>query len=240
MFHKPWRAVLLLTLMPLSAQADHPTVGIAGNIGGPIITSSANVMEKGRLSASIQYLYLSFEEISETDFAFATANGIDAHSASSLSRTAFNLSYGFTDRLTMGISVPHIRRTGLKSAVHEHHEDEDVAHDEDIVEDHHDEEITDGHILERLGNAGGLGDTHLFGAWQLSADKTAGNSSLLFGVKVPTGSENETSLDGVLIEAELQPGSGSWDPFIGLAYSRQLGGMGLSASALYTFANTGS
>jgi len=40
-------------------------------------------------------------------------------------------------------------------------------------------------------------------------------------------------------EAEHQPGSGSWDPFIGIAHSRMWGGLSLHGSLLYSLATEG-
>jgi hypothetical protein len=45
-------------------------------------------------------------------------------------------------------------------------------------------------------------------------------ASLLTGIKTPTGETGERDDQGELFEAEFQPGSGSWNPMLGLALSQ--------------------
>jgi len=68
---------------------------------------------------------------------------------------------------------------------------------------------------------------------------STGRAALLFGLKAPTGVTDETSRGGERLEIELQPGSGSWDTFLGLAYSRNLGNWSLDTNILYTFVMEG-
>lgn len=43
-----------------------------------------------------------------------------------------------------------------------------------------------------------------------------------------------------MFEVDEQPGSGSWDPFVGLSLSKQLGKISVDANGLYKFATRGS
>jgi len=63
--------------------------------------------------------------------------------------------------------------------------------------------------------------------------------SALGGVKMPTGDTNEKTKEGGLFEAEHQPGSGSWDPLLGLAVSMPVMNSSLGASLLYQFSTEG-
>ncbi len=66
----------------------------------------------------------------------------------------------------------------------------------------------------------GLGDLELSARVLIFADRGFMAKHLLWGtagLKTPTGPE-ATDSDGRAIEADLQPGSGSWDPFFGVTY----------------------
>ncbi|MFT7459592.1 MAG: hypothetical protein ACI909_002274 [Planctomycetota bacterium] len=70
-----------------------------------------------------------------------------------------------------------------------------------------------------------------------SRDST--HAAFLAGVKTPTGDTDERELEGGLFEAEQQPGSDSWDPFVGIAIDKSWGNTGLSANILYTLTSEG-
>jgi hypothetical protein len=61
----------------------------------------------------------------------------------------------------------------------------------------------------------------------------------LVGVKTPTGTTDERDNEGELFETEFQPGSGSWDPLIGLAVTRGFGRWSLDSNVLYSLATEG-
>jgi hypothetical protein len=57
---------------------------------------------------------------------------------------------------------------------------------------------------------------------------------------MPTGSTNEKLGDGEKAEVDHQPGSGSWDPLLGVAYSNQLSPQwSVSSNLLYHLATEG-
>jgi hypothetical protein len=58
-------------------------------------------------------------------------------------------------------------------------------------------------------------------------------------LKTPTGKTGERDDQGELFEAEFQPGSGSWDPMLGLALTRAQGRWSVDGNALYTIATEG-
>ncbi|MEQ8953788.1 MAG: transporter, partial [Gammaproteobacteria bacterium] len=97
-------------------------------------------------------------------------------------------------------------------------------------------------------------------------DTGVASMALMFGVKLPTGDEDETGFQseifvrrvdtgvvqdhghgdaghhhqGNLLEAHQQPGSGSYDPIVGFAYSRQFASLNMDSSLVYTMTNEGS
>ena len=62
----------------------------------------------------------------------------------------------------------------------------------------------------------------LLGQWRLPQRPFGAEMAVLFGIKTPTGATNERDVSGVLFEAEFQPGSGSWDPMFGFAFTQAL------------------
>jgi hypothetical protein len=190
-------------------------------------------MEAGETGFSLQYQRIGFKSISNADFEHAAEHDEDVHGTDTITNTAVNFTWAYSDRLTFGFSVPHIERTGLVEAAH--HDDEEEPHGEE--ESHAEEEGEE--IIEHLGSASGIGDARLFANYQLWSDNQS-SASLLFGVKAPTGENDETSREGERLESEFQPGSGSWDSMLGVAYSRQLGSWNFDSNLLYSFVSEGS
>ncbi len=222
--------IISCLLWPGLGLADHPTVGVQGGNAAPITTSSAGTLPVGRIIASVETQYLDLKPVSESLLAELAEQDQDVHSAESVKRTSLNFAWGATDRLTVGFSLPHISRDGLLETAH-HDEDEEA---EDPLEEHHEDAV------ERLGDAGGLGDLQLYGQYQLVDDGAAGKATaMIFGIKAPTGSTDEKSDGGERLETELQPGSGSWDMFFGLVYSRKLGKVSMDTNVLYTYVTEG-
>jgi hypothetical protein len=123
------------------------------------------------------------------------------------------------------------------------------------------------HNVIEHGDSSGLGDATALGLYRFYGGETT-NLSLLFGLKLPTGDTGQTGFrdevfvrridTGVIpddhgheeeaghghagnrLETHQQPGSGSYDPIVGLAFSRALGMFNLDSSLVYTFVNEGS
>ena len=128
--------------------------------------------------------------------------------------------YGLTDNLTVGFQLPYVLREGIE-AVHIH---ADMGMS----------------MLHDIGGSDGIGDAVLFGEYRFLRKVYEGiDVSLLGGLKTPTGYTGNTS-GNVRIETEHQPGSGSWDPLLGIAISKRSGRLSLHANVLYTLATTGS
>ncbi len=87
---------------------------------------------------------------------------------------------------------------------------------------------------EGFGDVLVMGKRRLF--QELGPARTT-EASLLFGVEVPTGSTSQRDA-GMRLPRPLQPGSGSWDPTFGGAFTRLDGRWLVNADALVKF-NTG-
>ena len=85
----------------------------------------------------------------------------------------------------------------------------------------------------------GIGDLLLLGQYRFLNDRASRTeAALLFGVKTPTGETDERHGDEVL-EAEFQPGSGSWDGLFGLALTQRVGLWSFDSNVLYSLVTEG-
>ena len=212
-------AVLICVGFLSTALADHPVAGLLSGTSGPIITSSGKTAKKGSGAIGINFQHVDFDNFSNERLSELTDQDEDVHGTSSLQRTSIDAVIGVTNNLTLGFSVPFVKRNNLKETAH-HGDDEE---------------------FELLGGAEGLGDAQAFGQYQFYADSASKTFiSALFGIKFPTGDTDEKSREGERLEVELQPGTGSTDPFIGLAVSKDLRLWTLDTNLLYTIATEGS
>lgn len=83
-----------------------------------------------------------------------------------------------------------------------------------------------GHVHHHRGadisdawNVGGVGDVEAQGRYRFLRSEAPSRPAftLLAGVKLPTGRENETNAAGDEADVPVQPGSGSWDIFTGIS-----------------------
>ncbi|HKK15991.1 MAG TPA: transporter, partial [Gammaproteobacteria bacterium] len=128
-----------------------------------------------------------------------------------------SLAYGISDDLTVGVTIPYLERNNIRAA----HNDMGMGE------------------VEVAGDAAGIGDVRFFGQYRFYHDLQQ-DMAVIGGVKTPTGATGEREAEGELFETDHQPGSGSWDPFFGLAYNRSFGRAGFSANILYSFTTEGS
>lgn len=187
-----------------------------GQFAAPIDTESAVPLQRGGWTIGVRSEFVDIETI-PADRALAlheADEGADLHRVKSLWSTSLGLAYGATENLTVGFRLPYHLRN-------------DVSEPED------------GEI-EVLGDSSGFGDLTAFGQYRFIHDASADrHGTLLFGIKTPTGRTQERNANGNRFEAEQQPGSGSWDPFLGLAFSQSVGSTTYAASAVYTLVGEG-
>jgi len=199
--------------------ADHPSVGLTTGSASPITTTSANTLTKGQWALGVKVEINDNNSISNNRLiANAEANeDSDVHSVSTLKQVSINVATGITDNFTLAAQLPYIKRTNIKEA-------------------HHDAGDTE---IEKLGDSEGVGDARLFGQYRFMRNNLNNTSAaIIAGIKIPTGETNEESPDEKL-EAELQPGSGSWDPFVGLAFSKRWSMWSFVSNATYQLFSEG-
>jgi hypothetical protein len=140
--------------------------------------------------------------------------GIDAHSTGYGLIAAAGLSYGLTDDLTISAELPLVRRDRIREG--------DAATG----------------AVDARGTSQGVGDLSLLFKYR-GAHGAHWGLALLGGIKAPTGATHRRDLAGDRFETEHQPGTGSWDPIAGLAFSTERGVNAIDASLLYQFGTYG-
>lgn len=145
-------------------------------------------------------------------------DGKDVHTTNSISHTTLVMSYGVTDDFTISLKAFYAYLNNIKEV---HAEEPDEIH--------------------RHGDAKGIGDITVLGQYRFVKYKEKDfESALIFGIKLPTGRTNDKDIHGERFEAEFQPGSGSWDPIIGIAATKRIGKLSIDANVLYTIVTKGS
>lgn len=244
---------LLLTGFSLTSHADHLSGGFGIGDSGPIMTESALPLEGGKWNVGIKSEFVENKDLSDARLITLRGTGIDRdgepdedlHNIDSIFGVSLNASYGLTDDITVGLRLPYVKRNNI------HEPEEGHAHDGNPIVIHN--------IIDH-GDSAGIGDLTLFGFYRFyNADDH--HASILLGLKTPTGETDKTGFkneyaaglyqtqvipdgdhdhhEGTVLETHQQPGSGSWDGSVGLAYSYHPGNINFDSSILYTLVTEG-
>ena len=198
------------------AYAHHGAEGISGiGITGPIITTPAYTLPKKKKYIGIFTDYTNFNEFSDSELMRLDRRGEHIHSTAHLFTPSISAGYGLTDNWTVGFKLPYVFRFGMR--------------------DIHNAEVG------KRGNSIGIGDITFFSQYRFYKNEQKHfHAALISGLKIPSGVSRTKGRDGEIFEADEQPGSGSWDPFVGLALSKKLGKFSIDANGLYKFTTNGS
>lgn len=200
------------------ARADHPSIGISSELAGPIQTISAITLPKGRWSVGLRTEYIKLDSFSGKTLKQLAIQGEEIHSTDYLLSPSFGISHGLSDNLMFGLSIPYVLRNNVR-------------------EGHLEDGTPEVHVHE---DSKGIGDMTLFSKYHFDfLENRYHETSLLLGLKLPTGNTDAKDQNGERFETEHQPGSGSWDPFIGVAITKQYKLLSFSTNFLYTFATEG-
>ena len=201
--------------------ADHGSLGFGIGTASPIITQGGITLPVGMWAGGITTQFINFDSVSDEQLLSVKNNAVDeahgdVHSTNTFLQPSVFAAYGVTDDLTLGLRIPYV----LRSGVHSPNED--------------------GDAVDYLGAPSGFGDVSVFGQYRFyhSADNL-NNASLTIGLKTPTGATGVQTNQGTTFETHQQPGSGSWNPSLGLSYTRAMGSFSFDTNLLYTFATTG-
>lgn len=219
MFYRALFTTCLLACLSQPAFADHPSLGFGTSGAGPITTVQAATLPAGKLALGLTSEYVQADRFSDSELIALAGQHIHAHSADWLLTTSLGMSYGVTENLMLSLRLPYVYRENIRAGHHAHGGGGPV----NTVDDH--------------GDAGGIGDVAALGQYRFWIHD-GHQAALLLGLKAPTG-QTDKKHDGEKLDAEHQPGSGSWDGLFGLAASTQAGKISLNASTLYTLARKG-
>jgi len=182
-----------------------------GTSGGGSTTISGETLRKGRWSVDLTSLYTSYDSPSRAG-AEAIAGQVgefDSLDSAFVQDVAF--AYGMTDDFQVGAHIGYYAGSNFVDAEEE-----------------------GGTVESATADPSGLTDLWLTAKYRVVRG-ASGHLSLLGGIKLPTGKDDEELDNGELLEPSSQPGSGAVDYQAGLAYSRYLTPyLTLDASALYT------
>ena len=207
----------LLMLINTPGKADHPTAAFGAEAAGPINTISAEPLAQGQRAIGLRTEMIRSSAFNDAELENLAARGIEGvHSTDYLSSTSLAVAYGASDDLTISARLPYVKRNEIREG-----------------------ELEDGvSEVHSKGDSAGIGDAVLLGQYRFYKHNSIG-ASILFGVKAPTG-KTDVNNQGAQLDAELQPGSGSWDALAGMALSHQRGSVGYHANVLYNKTTEGS
>jgi len=199
------------------AEAHHGAEGIftqGGGLAGPIITIPAYTLPKGIKYFGLGTDYINFDTFSSSQLVGFNNHGKDVHTTNNLFIPTAYGGLGITDKLTLTTSIPYVCMFGVNTA--------------------------EGGKAINLGNSIGIGDITFLGKYRfLKIDKFNLQSSLVAGIKIPSGVHRDRNNQGGLFEADDQPATGSWDPLVGLAISKKIKSIFFSTNFLYKFSTKG-
>jgi hypothetical protein len=203
--------------------ADHGSLGFGIGTASPIITQTGVTLPTGMWAGGIITQFSSFDSASNQKLLSLKNNAIDdahgdVHSVNTLLIPSVFAAYGITDDLTLGLRVPYVLRSGVRSP-----------------------QDTDPSLaVDKLGDPSGFGDVSFFGQYRFfhSADNL-NHASLVVALKTPTGRTGVQTNQGDNFETHHQPGGGAWSPSVGLSFTRAMGSFSFDTSMLYTVATTG-
>lgn len=227
-----------------SAFADHGSLGFGIGTAAPVNTQTAVTLPSGVWAGGIVTSFINIDGPSNTELLNQKNNAIDeahgdVHSLSTYLEPSVFAAYGVTDDLTLGLRIPYVLRSNIKTPNEA------------------------GTEVDKLGDSTGFGDVRVFGQYRFfHSDDDLNHVSFLFGLKTPTGrthvkhdqinsevthheeegeeeEEHAVHHTSDIFEPHFQPGSGSWDPSMGFAFTRVMGSLSLDTSALYTVATKG-
>ncbi|MGH8557900.1 MAG: transporter [Methylococcales bacterium] len=197
--------------------ADHGSLGFGIGTASPIVTQPGITLPANLRAVGVITQFTNFNSASDSQLLDLRNGGNDdVHSNNTLLQLSLLAAYGVTDDLTLGVRIPYVRRSGIRTPDEE----------EDFV--------------FRNGNPGGFGDVSIFGQYRFyhSADNL-NHASLTIGLKTPTGETNVKNDQGGTFETEHQPGAGAWSPSAGFSFTRVMGSFSFDTNVLYTVSTQG-
>lgn len=190
-------------------------LGGGAGIAGPIVTIPAYALPKGSKFVSFITNYINADDFSNGRLSQLGNRGEDYDIIENTLSPSLTFGLGITDKLSFSAQIPYIFKYGIRT--------------------------TGGTSqVDSQGNAIGVGDINFFSLYEfIHSEKYDFHAALLSGLKIPSGVVQDRNRQGGLFKAEHQPGTGSWDPQIGLAFSKHLGIFHIDSNGMYRFSTKG-
>ena len=202
--------LMILLCTSAVAFADHGKGAVGGKTIGP------RTLSEESFSLDVGFKFQKEQEFSDQRLINSATNDHDLHGTDWTAEIFVGLSYGVTDRLTVSLSVPFEIIHGFKAG------EFDGVNPAEVVE---------------ANSISGLGDPTLLGKFRLLDNPV--ELAVLAGIQIPLGNTRQRADDGEVLEPDHQPGSGSWNPLLGVAVARQFESFTLGASVLYRITSRG-
>ena len=223
--HKKRMLAILLTSTTVAQTsavlADHGSLGFGIGTASPIITQPGVTLPANMWATGIITQFTSFNGASDQKLLDLKNNAVDdahgdVHSVNTFLQPSVFAAYGITDDLTLGLRIPYVLRSGIRTPTE------------------------DGDEVEKMGDPSGFGDVSVFGQYRFyhSADNL-NHAALTVGLRTPTGETNVITRQGEAFETHHQPGGGAWNPSAGLSFTRVMGSYSFDTNVLYTVATKG-
>jgi hypothetical protein len=183
-----------------------------GTSGGGNYTVAGETLKPGKFDLTIREDYTRFEKIGRAEAERRAEKAGEFDTLEEAYLTSASLSYGVTSEFQVGATIGYYAGHNFIEA-----ESEDGAPPESSTADP--EGLTDLALSAKLRLLRGA----------------PGNLSVVGGVIVPVGNDDQRLANGELLEPSSQPGTGAWAFQVGLGYSRFLTSRWtIDASGVYT------
>jgi hypothetical protein len=202
------------TYLPIQACLCGSHYANLNSAAGPVITIPAYTLPRNRFVFGFGMNFTNFGEFNNRKLNSLNRKGVHAHSIDTALLLNANLSYGLTDDLDLIMVIPYYFGYDMRTT--------DMGNT-----------INDGDSI-------GFGDISLLAKYRfLNIEEHDFTMAAIAGIKMPTGDTNQKNEFGYLLGSDDQPGSGSWDPIMGLALSKRFGKINLDSNVLYLLSTEG-
>ncbi len=208
---------LVALIFSSPARAHHGAeASISGaRLAGPIITLPALTLPKKRFYIGAGMGYTNFDRFDFNQRRAFNRKRIHSHNNGDILSPFISGGYGITDDLSLILTMPYVIKLNVQSTING--------------------------ITLNQGDAIGFGDLTAIAQYRFYKNKKHGlHMAAIAGIKIPTGDTNDKDGFGVKIAADDQAGTGSWDPIMGLAVSKEFKHLSAHASGVYKLATEGS
>lgn len=186
---------IALAVLTATAHANHGP----GTSGGGLTTISGETLKASAWDMSFRLDFTDYDGLSVAQSEAQAAQSGEFDSIESSMIASYTLSYGVTDDFQIGATIGWYWGSDFIDA----------------------EDIGGGVTESATADPEGFMDMWITGKYRVMKGED-GHFSLLGGIKLPVGNDDQRLSNGELLEPSSQPGSGAFDFMGGVAYSRFL------------------